>query len=361
MSFSRIAIFVVITAVAVYLGLTLILPHTKIEPTLASGPTADEVFNSNTTATPAASSTAAAPADTSGAPAPSQADAAVAAPTAEATPAPPPSAEAPKPSAPSAADTASSNEPAAAESAAPATATTSSNGDGKSLTEAEARKIAEDVGRKVATQVAQQLIQQQAVKQAPADAGTEPAVSDDEVRRIAQTEVQKAVNAKSSNGAAASTAEPRPAPAPPKALKSKPAKTAPVKSVAAQASGSTVSSTKKANGAQADAIAAWWAPASQPGSGRLGLSFAGEAAAERAIALLFTAPFSDAAAAGSHIKVLNASGKPVSGQWMLAPNPRMLVLRVATRGRYTVLVGADVADSQGNTLGSALHGPVYVH
>jgi len=331
MSFSRITIFVVITAVAVYIGLNLILPHRRIEPKLESGPSPEQVFSSSTsTSAPgAASPNATGPAEVAPAA------------TSSATPA-------------VASETTDSS---ASESTDADNSNTASEGN-RSLTEAEARKIAEDVGRKVATQVAQQLIQQRAVEQAPVEA--EPKVSDEELRRMAQTEVQKAVASKPAAAAPAAAAPP-----PPKTVKAPAAKPAPVQSAAVEPahSASAATSAKKPKTSTDDAITAWWAPNGQPASGQLGLSFAGEAASERAVALLFTAPFNDAAAAAasSHIEVLNAAGKPVGGRWMLAPNPRMLVLRVAARGRYTVIVDASVADAQGSKLAAAVHGPVYVH
>ena len=304
MSFARIAILVVITAVAVYMGLNLLLPHRKIEPTLDSGPTPDQVFNTNTSAAPAAN--------------------------ADANPA-----------------------------AAPA-ATGSTSGDGKTLTEAEARKIAEEVGRKVGVQVAQQLLQQQSSRPAPVDTVAEPKVSDEDLRRIAQTEVHKAADAPSSDNAA-TEAEPAPVAAPKKIAKPKPARTAPVKAAAAEPQSRAAPSAKNSKAAPTTAIVAWWTPASQLGNGQFGLTFAGEAASERAIALLFSAAIGDAAAAGSRIRVVNAAGKPVGGQWVSAPNPRLLLFRVTASGRYTLSVGAEFADSQGRKLGSALHGAVDVH
>jgi len=105
---------------------------------------------------------------------------------------------------------------------------------------------------------------------------------------------------------------------------------------------------------------AWWAPANGAANG-FGLSFAGEAASTRAIALLFSMPIGNAAVAGSRIKVINPAGKTEPGLWTLAPNPRMMILHVAAPGRYLLTVGADVPSSEGKTLGKTVKGPVYVH
>lgn len=225
--------------------------------------------------------------------------------------------------------------PTSAQSDTAETNATADNSD-KRLTEAEARKIAEEVGRKVATQVAQQLLQQQAAnKPAPAEAptGAAPSVAE-ETSSAATTQVSETELAgKSKAGTKVAQAKPLHA--------------------------ASASPAAKYESSTAGNIA-WWAPANGAANG-FGLSFAGEAASTRAIALLFSMPIGDAAVAGSDIKVMNADGKTETGGWTLAPNPRMMILHVAAPGRYIVTVSANVPSSEGKTLGITVKGPVYVH
>jgi hypothetical protein len=110
-----------------------------------------------------------------------------------------------------------------------------------------------------------------------------------------------------------------------------------------------------------DAITAWWPAASTTSTDHLNLVYAGEAASEKAVVLMFASELGDATAAGSNIEVLNAKGKPASGGWSAGTNPRLLVFRGVTPGRYTVILKPTLADAAGKTLATELHGPVYVH
>lgn len=102
----------------------------------------------------------------------------------------------------------------------------------------------------------------------------------------------------------------------------------------------------------------WW----QAGAGKSGLQviYAGSAAFKRAIVVMGNAPFADAGA-GRSIRVSDAAGKAVAGQWELGPNNKaMLVFPVAQAGRYQVTVGSDLTDAQGRKLGRTLKGGVQV-
>lgn len=242
--------------------------------------------------------------------------------------------------------------------AGPAGASASRN---DNLNEAEARKIAEEVGRKVGTQVAQEVLQQSST--APAStAAAAPEAAEPKSESAPAPAAKPAAAPKPS--APASKLKPRPSPAPaaaaaapePAAVTPAPAKPKASSDVASAASAATA--TKTARTAPAP-ITPWWT-AAKPG-GELSLLFAGEAASQRAIALLFSSTMGDAATAGKQIAVSGPGGKPLHGTWMPAPNPRMLLFRVSSAGRYTVKVGAGVADAQGNKLGAALQGPVDVH
>lgn len=121
--------------------------------------------------------------------------------------------------------------------------------------------------------------------------------------------------------------------------------------------GAKPSKPKSTTSPRADALAQWWPSA--PTSGRLNLLYAGQAAQSPAIALLFDSVFADTSAAGTAIRVVDSQGKTVSGSWELASNRRLLMLK-AKPGRYTIVVGADLANQRGQTLGTELHGPLYV-
>jgi hypothetical protein len=107
-----------------------------------------------------------------------------------------------------------------------------------------------------------------------------------------------------------------------------------------------------------DAISSWWTPVAKQSTDHLNLVYAGEAAFDKAIVLLFSSDMD--AGAGSHIDVLDASGKTVSGTWEVGSNPHMLIFKTAP-GRYTIALRSDLVDAHGKALDDALHGPVYVH
>jgi hypothetical protein len=112
--------------------------------------------------------------------------------------------------------------------------------------------------------------------------------------------------------------------------------------------------------AASDAITAWWPATDKQQADRLNLVYAGEAAFEKAVVLMFDSPV-DAAAASSNLELYDASGNAVSGSWSSGGNPRMVVFKDVKPGRYTVVLKPELADASGKTLSSGLHGPVYVN
>ncbi len=348
MTFTRVGVIVVITAVAVYFGLNLLLPRNTAEQKAASATTPDQVFGSTADATPTPPAT---PADSAAAPAAAPpADQQAAAPAATAAPA---SSDTTTPP-PAAAETAASG--SSSSSAAPA----------QGLSEEEARKIAEEVGRKVATQVASSVVQ----NNQPAQPATETAPTDS----AAATSSSSSGSADQAQEAAPAAAAPAEAPAPAAAAESAPAASeAPAPkpkkskhssetaSADAGATAAPAKSSAKAHAGQksADAISNWW-PATQNDS-QLNLIYAGEAASVKAAALLFSDNIGNAATAGSHIQILDSSGKAASGHWEPSPqNARLLIFKTKP-GRYTVILAPELAGLSGKTLGTGLHGPVYVH
>lgn len=369
MTFSRVAIIVAVTAVLVYLGLNVLLPRNHKEKTATAGVSAEEVFSGAADPHAAAAATPATEAAPAGAtPAPDAATAPAA--TAEIA------------------------------AAAPAAGSESQAG----LSDEEARKIAENVSREVATRVAATSAAPAPATPAPAPApaaevaAAEPApapapaaapepapapspapaptasefastsstttgLSEADVRRIAAEVARQIVReergSRRAAAAPATSGEAAPARAPRKP-RSPSSGGATATAANAPTTASKPSAGKRAPGAATDSITAWW-PATASASGdHLSLVYAGEAASEKAVVLMFNNPVSDAAA-GSAISVLNAKGAPAGGSWSNGTNPRLLVYRGVTPGRYTVILKPTLADAGGKTLASELHGPVYVH
>jgi len=138
----------------------------------------------------------------------------------------------------------------------------------------------------------------------------------------------------------AAAAEPAPAPAPvAEAPKPKP-KPKPAKKAAAP-------------------TVAWWSGADTPD--KLAMVYAGSAAYKKAVVLMFNGSFEGADSANKSIKVTDANGKAVGGNWEVgANNPRMLVLAVPKSGRYKVVVDSGLTDRNKRSLGKKLQGPVQV-
>lgn len=305
--FIRMAATVAVVAIAVYLALTYLMPHREAAPATA-GVSADQVFAS------------------------------------KADPNAPPPAE----------------------------------GSAQPLNDNEARKIGEDVGREVATQVAQNVVNNEMAKQAPAEAtpppapepAAPPAPAEPAAAPAAPTETaaapapepapQPATPPPAPEPAAAPAPEPTPAaePAPAAVAEAAPAPK-PAKRVrhttAPQAKSSLDRSAEVKAPPAAEALKAWWGA----GAGGLSVLFVGQAAGEPSLVVVLSSP-ADTASAGTNIQVMDSQGKPVSVSWQAGTSPRVLVAHGIGAGRYTVVIGAGLADGSGKTLGTAMHGPIYI-
>lgn len=257
--------------------------------------------------------------------------------------------------------------------AAVATATNSAteNANAAGLTADEAKKIGEEVARQVATQVAQSIVDQQLAHGGAAGSGnvgsgglTEAEarrIGEEEGRRVARQVAQETIQqALANSGGATRVAEAKPAHSHKRAAAKADAQTqtASATETAAPATAHTHASatTKVASKpSAADALRAWWTP---PASG-FGLLYAGQPKGETAIALLFSDKPGDASLTQG-VKVYDAKGQLVSGQWEAAANPRLAVLRGLKPGRYTVVLDQAVVDASGKPIDRAQHGPVYV-
>lgn len=108
--------------------------------------------------------------------------------------------------------------------------------------------------------------------------------------------------------------------------------------------------------AAAEALKAWW-PA--PEAGQLNLVYAGPAAFDQAIVLLFDAPFEGAENASAHIEVRGQNGEVINGEWQIAPGNRRMLMFKGRPGRYTVKIGSALS-AGGRTLPRSLSGPVHL-
>ena len=169
-------------------------------------------------------------------------------------------------------------------------------------------------------------------------------------------EEETASAAPSAAPAPAAPAEPKPEPEP--ATEPPAKKPAKVARASQESDSAPRPVTRKAP--DADLIKPWWPdPATIPAN-QLKLQYAGQVQNEQAIALLFSAPL-NLDSLKQNAEVRDSTGDPMpDAQWELAKNQRMAVLRGVKPGRYTVILGATVADANGYLLGAALQGPVYI-
>lgn len=108
-----------------------------------------------------------------------------------------------------------------------------------------------------------------------------------------------------------------------------------------------------------DSIAPWWPDPAQMPRSQLKLVHAGQTQDVRAIALLFSEKL-DPDSLPKNVEIRDASGSPVGGEWALGKNERLAYFKVASAGRYTVVLQPTLADVTQHMLGTPLQGPVYI-
>jgi hypothetical protein len=147
-------------------------------------------------------------------------------------------------------------------------------------------------------------------------------------------------------------------PAPPQetAAAPKPAAPAPKPAPAAKPATTTASASPKAT---PDVPARWWGDPKDADPRKLNLTYAGQAAGGKGIALLFNGTFVSPGVA-NWIKVTDTNGKAANGHWEIGSSPKMLVFKGMTPGKYIVTIASDLKDAQGKILGRKLSGPVTV-
>lgn len=269
---------------------------------------------------------------------------------------------------PAVADTASTNT-VASNVADAAVAAVATDGNSTNLTAEEARKIGEEVARQVATQVAQGIVDQQLAKggsgattgglsaaeaeQIGMSAGRHAAeeVAASTARAVVLNEFGGKIN--TAVAATSGSASTQLTSAEPSVAKQK----SPDTSASANSHPRHTLNAKHGKSAPlpSDALQTWWLPASDG----FDLLYAGQPKGANAIALLFSAKPSDGAL-NQQVKVYDRDGKLVNGNWVAGTNPRLAVLSGLNPGRYTVVVGATLADASGKIIGKPLHGPVYI-
>jgi hypothetical protein len=151
--------------------------------------------------------------------------------------------------------------------------------------------------------------------------------------------------------------KPAPAPAPTPAPAPKPAPApSPAPATAAKPAPAPAPAPKPAT---TTTDSRWWGDPKTQDPNKLNLTYAGQAAGQKGIALLFNGSFVSPGVA-NWIKITDASGKPAAGHWELGATPKMLVYKGMNPGRYTVTVMPELKDAQGRILGRRLSGPVSV-
>ncbi|MEK6805375.1 MAG: hypothetical protein AABY95_01845 [Pseudomonadota bacterium] len=108
-----------------------------------------------------------------------------------------------------------------------------------------------------------------------------------------------------------------------------------------------------------DSIAPWWPDPAQMPRSQLKLVHAGQTQDVRAIALLFSEKL-DPDSLPKNVEIRDAGGAPVTGEWALGKNERLAYFKVASAGRYTVVLQPTLADVTQHMLGTPLQGPVYI-
>lgn len=101
----------------------------------------------------------------------------------------------------------------------------------------------------------------------------------------------------------------------------------------------------------------WWPKAAE---GKLNLAYAGPAAFDSAIVLLFDKSFESAELSNAEIQVLDGAGKPVKSQWVLASGNKKMLTAKVPEGRYLVKVGPKLSSMDGSVVVGGFAGPVIV-
>jgi hypothetical protein len=107
-----------------------------------------------------------------------------------------------------------------------------------------------------------------------------------------------------------------------------------------------------------DALRPWWR---RDVAGKdFNVQYVGQAAREDALVFRFSKRLPDIEAAASEIRITDARGETVDGNWTKGQNEYVAVYRGVAPGRYIVHIDGDLKSASGSTLGESLQGAVYV-
>lgn len=106
-----------------------------------------------------------------------------------------------------------------------------------------------------------------------------------------------------------------------------------------------------------DVLRPWWNTAA--GDDRFGVEYVGQAVDQPALAIRFSRQVADPVAA-QNIRLIGANGQPVAANWEPGRDPRVLLAPDLQPGRYTVVIDAQLASVDGQSLGTPLRGPTYI-
>jgi len=106
----------------------------------------------------------------------------------------------------------------------------------------------------------------------------------------------------------------------------------------------------------ADVLRSWWTTA----GGAFSVKFVGQVAGQTSLGILFSQEISDASALARSVRLIDEDGKTLSGEWRPGKNARLAIHPDLRPGRYTVVIGPEVASATGQQLQAALRGPIYI-
>ncbi|WP_428311421.1 hypothetical protein [Hydrocarboniphaga sp.] len=106
-----------------------------------------------------------------------------------------------------------------------------------------------------------------------------------------------------------------------------------------------------------EALRPWWGQAA--GDDRFGVQYVGQAADQPTLVIRFSRQVTNPMAA-QNIKLIGANGQPVAANWAQGQSPNVLYAPNLQAGRYTVVIDPQLASTDGQALGTQLHGPTYI-
>lgn len=253
-------------------------------------------------------------------------------------------------------------------------------GSGAELTPETAEQLGAEIGRQIGQEVGTR-IGEETVARLELDSGDGTTVAAGEVSEpAAVSEPQPTQIAEAEQPAPSPEPAPEPAPVPPPAAAapepvapatSEPSATPPpTETAAAEPSPVAEAEEPKKNlpapeperpRAPLPSLTAWWADSANT---RLPITYIGTAKSSDEklglVIILLSGSFDGGSNPGQHITLSTLDGQPISGDWKVGSNTKMLTTFGLDIGRYNLSLGAGLADSAGNKLDKELSGQVDV-